>query len=102
MYGTLIYFVLGILYFAIVGRHRLVLSPEEEFALTEGEKGVPEAEGFSTSSAEQEAILRGESGSEVRDLQDRSRDRRDLHHRSREGAEGSEHRARRPTGRRAR
>src|SRR5207244_9432158 len=31
--GTLIYFVIGILYFAIVGRHRLVLSPEEEFAL---------------------------------------------------------------------
>ena len=59
MYGTLIYFVLGILYFAIAGRHRLVLSPEEEFALTEGESGIPAAEGFSTSQAEQEAILRG-------------------------------------------
>ena len=34
VYGTLIYFLLGILYFAIAGRHRLVLSPEEEFALT--------------------------------------------------------------------
>jgi ethanolamine permease len=42
--GTAIYFVIGILYFAIVGRHRLVLSPEEEFALTQGEKGDPEAE----------------------------------------------------------
>ncbi len=41
VYGTLIYFVLGILYFAIAGRHRLVLSPEEEFALTQGEKGDP-------------------------------------------------------------
>ena len=44
--GTLIYFVLGILYFAIAGRHRLVLSPEEEFALTRGERGHPEVEGY--------------------------------------------------------
>ena len=43
VYGVAVYFVLGILYFAIVGRHRLVLSPEEEFALTQGEQGVPEA-----------------------------------------------------------
>jgi len=42
--GTLIYFLLGILYFAIAGRHRLVLSPEEEFALTSGERGDPEKE----------------------------------------------------------
>ena len=45
VYGVAVYFVLGILYFAIVGRHRLVLSPEEEFALTQGEQGVPEAGG---------------------------------------------------------
>src|SRR5207245_1641431 len=44
--GTLIYFVIGILYFAIVGRHRLVLSPEEEFALTQGQHGHPETEGY--------------------------------------------------------
>ncbi len=44
VYGTLIYFVVGILYFALAGRHRLVLSPEEEFALTAGEKGDPGAE----------------------------------------------------------
>jgi ethanolamine permease len=62
VYGTLIYFVLGILYFAIAGRHRLVLSPEEEFALTQGEQGIPAAEGYSTSQEQQEAILRG-SGS---------------------------------------
>jgi ethanolamine permease len=55
VYGTLIYFVIGILYFAIAGRHRLVLSPEEEFALTQG------AQSFGTSAAEQEAILRGGS-----------------------------------------
>ncbi len=62
VYGVAAYFVLGILYFAIVGRHRLVLSPEEEFALTQGEQGVPEAAGFSSSASEQEAILRGGDG----------------------------------------
>jgi ethanolamine permease len=46
--GTLVYFVLGIAYFAIAGRHRLVLSPEEEFALTQGEHGHPELEGYGT------------------------------------------------------
>jgi ethanolamine permease len=48
VYGTLIYFVLGVLYFAIAGRHRLVLSPEEEFALTRGQHGDPETEGYGT------------------------------------------------------
>ena len=57
LYGVAIYYVLGVLYFAIAGRHRLVLSPEEEFALTLGERGVPGQEGYSTSKAEQEAIL---------------------------------------------
>src|SRR6266487_6889265 len=46
VYGTLIYFLLGIGYFAIAGRHRLVLSPEEEFALTQGAHGHPETEGY--------------------------------------------------------
>jgi ethanolamine permease len=58
VYGTLIYFVFGIVYFAVAGRNRLVLSPEEEFALTRGEKGVP-GETYDTSAAQQEAILRG-------------------------------------------
>ena len=44
--GTLVYFLLGVAYFAIVGRHRLVLSPEEEFALTAGQHGHPETEGY--------------------------------------------------------
>jgi len=61
VYGVILYYVLGVLYFAIAGRHRLVLSPEEEFALTQGERGIP-AETFSTSAEEQEAILRGEVG----------------------------------------
>jgi ethanolamine permease len=62
VYGVAIYYALGVLYFAIAGRHRLVLSPEEEFALTAGERGVPEVEGYTTSREEQAAILGGGSG----------------------------------------
>jgi len=54
-----VYYVLGVIYFAIAGRHRLVLSPEEEFALTKGERGVPDQEGYTSSKAEQESILGG-------------------------------------------
>jgi ethanolamine permease len=46
--GTLIYFAIGIVYFAVAGRHRLVLSPEEEFAMTRGEHGHPQVEGYGT------------------------------------------------------
>ena len=60
LYGVAAYYVLGIIYFAIAGRHRLVLSPEEEFALTAGERGVPQ-ESYETSAAAQEAILSGGS-----------------------------------------
>jgi ethanolamine permease len=42
VYGAAAWYVLGIIYFALIGRHRLVLSPEEEFALSKGAKGVPE------------------------------------------------------------
>jgi ethanolamine permease len=59
LYGVAAYYVLGVLYFAIAGRHRLVLSPEEEFALTRGERGVPQ-ESYETSREAQESILRGE------------------------------------------
>src|SRR5205814_4940909 len=41
VYGVAIYYVLGVIYFAVAGRNRLVLSPEEEFGLTQGVKGVP-------------------------------------------------------------
>lgn len=34
--GVAIWFALGVLYFALIGRRKLVLSPEEEFALTKG------------------------------------------------------------------
>jgi ethanolamine permease len=59
LYGVAAYYILGVIYFAIAGRHRLVLSPEEEFALTSGERGVPEVS-YGHSAAEQEAVLRGE------------------------------------------
>ena len=31
--GVAIWFAAGILYFALIGRHRLILSPEEDFAM---------------------------------------------------------------------
>lgn len=34
------WFAVGILYFAVVGRHKLILSPEEEFAMQEREKAA--------------------------------------------------------------
>lgn len=37
VYGVAIVYVVALAYFAIAGRHRLVLSPEEEFAMTKGE-----------------------------------------------------------------
>jgi ethanolamine permease len=33
------FYALGIVYFAAYGRHQLILSPEEEFAMSKGEKG---------------------------------------------------------------
>jgi ethanolamine permease len=56
VYGTLIYFVLGVVYYAVAGRHRLVLSPEEEFALTRGEHGQPETEGLQLLVAERAGV----------------------------------------------
>ena len=34
-----VWYVLGMLYFAVIGRHRLILSPEEEFAISGGKAG---------------------------------------------------------------
>ncbi|MGH8240628.1 MAG: amino acid permease, partial [Steroidobacteraceae bacterium] len=48
VYLVLAWYVLGVLYFAFVGRHKLVLSPEEEFAITGGQHGHPEREGYGT------------------------------------------------------
>jgi ethanolamine permease len=48
VYATVAWYVGGVLYFALIGRHRLVLSPEEEFAVTGGKHGHPEREGYGT------------------------------------------------------
>ncbi|MQW87434.1 amino acid permease [Sinorhizobium saheli] len=40
VYGVAAWFAIGIAYFALVGRHRLILSPEEEFALEHQEKAA--------------------------------------------------------------
>jgi ethanolamine permease len=37
IYGVIAWFAAGILYFALFGRHKLILSPEEEFALSKGQ-----------------------------------------------------------------
>jgi len=47
-----IIFVVGIVIFALVGRHRLVLSPEEEYALSGGLHGDPQVEGYDAMEAE--------------------------------------------------
>jgi ethanolamine permease len=39
-------FVVGLVAFAAFGRHRLVLSPEEEYAMTGGLHGDPQEEGY--------------------------------------------------------
>jgi ethanolamine permease len=38
VYAVAIFYALGIVYFALYGRNRLILSPEEEFALSKGAK----------------------------------------------------------------
>jgi ethanolamine permease len=48
--GVAIWFLATVVYFAVAGRHKLVLSPEEEFAMTRGEHGHPETEGYGQTS----------------------------------------------------
>ncbi|MGZ8920660.1 MAG: amino acid permease, partial [Limisphaerales bacterium] len=38
VYAAAAWYALGLLYFALIGRHRLILSPEEEFALSQAAK----------------------------------------------------------------
>jgi ethanolamine permease len=38
VYAVAIFYAIGLIYFALFGRHRLILSPEEEFAMKEREK----------------------------------------------------------------
>jgi ethanolamine permease len=46
VFGVAAWFLLAIGYFALFGRHKLILSPEEEFAMTRGAHGHPEREGY--------------------------------------------------------
>ena len=39
VYAVAIFYALGIVYFAVYGRNQLILSPEEEFAMSKGERG---------------------------------------------------------------
>src|SRR6187551_2756893 len=42
VYAALAWYVAGLAYFALIGRHRLVLSPEEQFAISKGTQAEPE------------------------------------------------------------
>ena len=48
-------YVIGLILFAVFGRHRLVLSPEEEYAITGGQHGHPETEGYDVTERLEEA-----------------------------------------------
>ena len=45
-------YVVGVILFALIGRHRLVLSPEEEYAISGGKHGDPQKEGYDAMEAE--------------------------------------------------
>jgi ethanolamine permease len=47
-----IVFVIGLILFAVIGRHNLVLSPEEEYAISGGMHGDPQKEGYDAMEAE--------------------------------------------------
>jgi ethanolamine permease len=51
--GVAAFYIVAIAYFALAGRHKLVLSPEEEFAMTRGEHGHPEREGYGKTRVEE-------------------------------------------------
>ena len=53
VYGVLAVYLVALAYFAAAGRHRLVLSPEEDFAITRGEHGHPETEGYGHTSLDE-------------------------------------------------
>ncbi|WP_110673825.1 amino acid permease [Salinicola sp. RZ23] len=43
--GVALWLAVGICYFAFIGRHRLILSPEEEFAMQRGEQAADDDDG---------------------------------------------------------
>jgi ethanolamine permease len=50
--GIAVVYVVGLVLFATIGRKRLVLSPEEEFALSKGLHGDPQVEGYDAMESE--------------------------------------------------
>lgn len=50
--AILVVYVVILIGFAVYGRHRLVLSPEEEYALSGGKHGDPQAEGYDAMESE--------------------------------------------------
>jgi ethanolamine permease len=50
--GVAIFYFVALAYFGLIGRHRLVLSPEEEFAMTRGVHGDPAREGYGVTQRE--------------------------------------------------
>ncbi len=53
--GVAIFFAIGLAYFAIRGRHHLVFSPEEEYAMSHGHRGAhPETEGYDVTDREED------------------------------------------------
>jgi ethanolamine permease len=50
--GTALWFAAGLVYFALHGRHHLVFSPEEEFAVSMGARGHPELGDYGTGGQE--------------------------------------------------
>jgi ethanolamine permease len=50
--GTALWFAAGLIYFGLHGRHQLVYSPEEEFAVSMGARGHPELGDYGTGEAE--------------------------------------------------
>jgi ethanolamine permease len=58
VYAALAWYVAGLAYFGFVGRHRLVLSPEEQFALSKGAQAVGHlAEERTSEEGEESAVL---------------------------------------------
>ena len=45
-------YVIAVILFALIGRHNLVLSPEEEYAISGGKHGDPQKEGYDAMEAE--------------------------------------------------
>jgi ethanolamine permease len=50
--GIAAVYVVAVILFALIGRHRLVLSPEEEYAISGGKHGDPQKEGYDAMEAE--------------------------------------------------